>query len=387
MAGIGGAIDVLSFDTATKAFIGSDANVFAGGDVLVLATDDSDLDIISGALGVGVAGIGASVGVMSIEKDTEAFIGDGATVDAEGAGLGVDFVLNGNKIGDGDGFDTVTGHGVIVQAESSEDILHFAVAAGAGVVGVSGAVAVTLVDSDTSASILPNAMINQTGGNAGASVNQSVFVNAANELRGVSFAGAIGAGFVGLAGAVDVGIVRNDTLADVAGGVHIAAAADVGVNGLGIKDLRGFTFSNGGGFVAVDASVSVWSIGEALEKTYEDDDGQIGTATQGDPNDNAKTADADAADQAEDSHTGISGSLDEFEDDGGNPNNSSTKQVGRHHGNGRKYRVIPVAERTSAERRHRCSAGAVRDHRQRRRLRRDRGRRRHPGRRDRGSRI
>ncbi|MFV2069876.1 MAG: beta strand repeat-containing protein, partial [Pirellulales bacterium] len=136
VVGIGGAVDVLSITNEVTAFIGSGANVSAGGDVLVLATDDTDLDVISGALAGGAVGIGASVGVIDLDKTTQASIEAGAQVDAKGAGTGISGVLTGEKVGDGDSFQRATIRGVIVQANSSEDYTHFAVAAGVGFVGV-----------------------------------------------------------------------------------------------------------------------------------------------------------------------------------------------------------------------------------------------------------
>jgi len=46
--------------------------VSAGGDVVVYATDNTDVDTISGALAGGLVGIGGSVGVLTIHKVTEA---------------------------------------------------------------------------------------------------------------------------------------------------------------------------------------------------------------------------------------------------------------------------------------------------------------------------
>jgi len=40
--------------------------------------------VVSGALGAGVAGIGASVGVLSATKATSAYLGAGSHVDARG---------------------------------------------------------------------------------------------------------------------------------------------------------------------------------------------------------------------------------------------------------------------------------------------------------------
>ena len=53
---------------------------------MVSASDDTSIKLISGALGAGFVGVGASVGVIVVDKDTQAFIDGGAVVDAKGGG-------------------------------------------------------------------------------------------------------------------------------------------------------------------------------------------------------------------------------------------------------------------------------------------------------------
>src|SRR5690606_6614068 len=174
---VGGGVSVSSLTNNTKASIlGS---VSAGGDAVVRASDDTRILEISGGLGVGFVGVGASVGVMVIDKDTNAFIGDGASVDAKGGGVGSTAGVLTGSITDGDDANAnkASRNGTIVQAESSEDITHVAIAAGFGFVGVSGGLTVSIIDSDTQAWI-GNADINQTGGNAGADADQGVYVGA-----------------------------------------------------------------------------------------------------------------------------------------------------------------------------------------------------------------
>ncbi len=213
--GLSAAVGVLTIDNQTTASIGSAARVWAGSDISVVSDDSSDIDIIAGAVAVGSAGIGAAVGVMTIDKATTALIDTNARVDAIGGGVATSQVLTGAKSADGNTLLRGNVSGVIVQATSLEDITHFTVAVGVGAsVGVSGAVAVTILNSDTLARIAGGAKVNQTL-DAAPSANESVFVNAANTVVAFAFAGALGVGSVGLSGAVNVGILRNDTLADV----------------------------------------------------------------------------------------------------------------------------------------------------------------------------
>ncbi|MCA9199958.1 MAG: hypothetical protein KDA87_20605, partial [Planctomycetales bacterium] len=323
--GLSGVVDVLSVDNEVTALIGSDANVSVDGDILVLAEDHSDIDVISGAVSAGTVGIGASIGVMKVTKSTNAVVDANASLDAKGQGPAMVDVLTGDKLGDGDGLGRMSAQGVIVQAESSEDLFHLAVAGGAGVVGVAGGVAVTVIDSDTSAKINDGAWINQGDAKNVFGPNQGVFVNAANDLRGTSFAGGIAGGLAGVSGAVDVGIVRSDTLADVGDNVQLSAAEDVGIHAVGIKDWQGFTFSVSGGFAAINAAISVWTIGTEIETDYQNEDGQSSTATEGE---GGQQADQDAANKAENGHSQTATMLHAFDDDEGNANNSSQKQVG-----------------------------------------------------------
>jgi len=122
-------------------------------------------------------------------------VADGAVINADGAGTGLT-ALTGTLVGGdaADDFTTGTVHGLIVEAVSREEVLHLVIAAGAGFVGVAGAVGVTVIDSDTNAWI-GNADINQ-GGTPDA--DQSVYVNAANEARLTTLIVGAAGGFVGV---------------------------------------------------------------------------------------------------------------------------------------------------------------------------------------------
>ncbi len=85
--GLGAAVGVLSISNQTTASIGNQARVLAGGDVGVIASDVSDVDLIAGALAAGGAGKGSAVAVNNIDKVTKASIDSGAIVDAAGAVL------------------------------------------------------------------------------------------------------------------------------------------------------------------------------------------------------------------------------------------------------------------------------------------------------------
>ncbi|UUZ48822.1 hypothetical protein LP420_40240 [Massilia sp. B-10] len=58
------------------------------GDAVITASDDTEIMMISGGVGGGFVGVGASVGVTVVHKNTQAFVADGAAVNAKGAGVG-----------------------------------------------------------------------------------------------------------------------------------------------------------------------------------------------------------------------------------------------------------------------------------------------------------
>lgn len=319
--GVGAVVDVLSISNHTAASIGSSAIVHGGGDVFVSATDDTHVLELSGALAGGFVGVGGAVGVMLISKDTQATIGNNANVEGLGGGGGVDGVLNGNV--SNSHFDTTTAHGVIVQAQSSEDLLHIVAAGGVGFVGVSGAVGVTLVNSSTSAVIGDGAQINQANPGS-ADPTQSVYVNASNDVTIQTFIIGVAGGFVGVTGAVDVGNLNNDIKAEVQANANVRAKNDVEVNAVGLKSLTGYTISGAGGFVGAGASVNVWSIGTTLEKQYSDNDGH---SANGVHNDNG-SPDDNAGDQAHSGSSLVTGNqgIGSFTDDGtGNANTNNNR--------------------------------------------------------------
>ena len=74
---VAGAVAVLVLDSATYASIGDNATVAAGGNVIVAASDDTDVDLIGGAVGIGLAAagvgaVGADAGRRSSSVNTSA---------------------------------------------------------------------------------------------------------------------------------------------------------------------------------------------------------------------------------------------------------------------------------------------------------------------------
>jgi hypothetical protein len=325
--GVGGAVDVLSIDNTTTASIGDDATVYAGGNVWVDATDDTHVFLLSGALAVGgAAGIGGSVGVMIVDKNTDATIGDGAAVDALGNTADLSGVFDGAI--NGGNFHTTSARGVIVQAESSENILHIVAAGGAGgYVGAAGAVGVTLISSNTNAEIGADAHINTLHQNL-AGPGQSVYVNAANAANVQTFMIGIAGGVGALSGAVDVGTLNNNISAKVDAGAIVNARGNIEVNAVGIKNITGIDISGSAGGVALGAAVSVWAIGTQIQKTTQEEDGSGNQSTSGSAlSSSSGAADDSAGAQAQSASGTVTGGngLGSFSGDSGNSNDSQSR--------------------------------------------------------------
>ncbi len=275
---VGGAVSVVVLDDTTHAFIGNDAttsiggaHVAANGNVLVSAMDNTKIDVIAGSLGLGfgAAGIGASVGVTVITKDTEAYIGNYATVDAKALGGTLSGIYDGDTTSSG--FTTVGAfQGLAVQASSSEDLFSIAASAGAGLfLGLAGGVSVEDVGASTAAYIGDYALVNSAGTT---STSQSVNVSAVDNFTSFSMGGGLGAGAAGIGGGVDVGILRNPVSAYIGDYAQInAKGGNVDVNALSIKDIDSMCISIGGGLVGVSGSISVWTIGGQVNSTYSAD--------------------------------------------------------------------------------------------------------------------
>ena len=288
---VSGAFSILTINSTTLAYIGDDnavdlkgATASAGGNILISASDDTKLLMVAGSLGIGIGavGIGASVGVTVISKDTQAFVGAHSTVDAGGNNAALintvfdgDFSSTGPKT-----FSTLSAFsGLAVQAASSEDVTSI-VAAGGGALffGLGGGAAVEVLESDTRAYIGRSANINQ--GTQPSSASQSVNVSAVNDVTVFAFGGGIAGGLVGIGGGVDVGILRNDTSAFIANLANVDANQDIDINALAQKDVYSVAVSGAGGVAALAGSVSVWNIGTVYDSSYSVEGARFDPATQ-----------------------------------------------------------------------------------------------------------
>ena len=255
LVAVGGAVSVIVVNNETFAHIGeaattdeTGATAVAGDSITVTARDVTDIDVVAGGLGVGfgAVGVGASVGVIVVDKDTRASVGDHASIDAKDEGL-------------------------VVEASSVEDIVSVA-ASGAGgfYAGVAGGVSVAVIRSATTAFLGAASRINVDP--SGASPLQSVSVIADNVVTALGVTGGLGIGIAGIGGAVDIGVVRNNTSAYVGTDAVVNALGDVTISAASLVDVETVAVSAGGGVVGGAGSVSVWAIGAPFDASYSVDD-------------------------------------------------------------------------------------------------------------------
>ncbi len=266
-AGAGSAV-AFDLDNTTHAFIGDGATVSAEGNVQVYAEDRTDADVIAGGVGLALAsggGVGASIGVSLLSKDTKAWIG-ASTVDALGF-KGTFSIYDGND--DGGNAATVDINGVGVSAFSLEDAFLLSVAgAGGTVTGVAGAVNWQQMDADTSAEIRDGANVNQQIDNATAAhPTQDVYVIALNKLVTTGGAGALGASAgIGVGAGIDVGTLDNATVATLGG--NVSARRDVRVAATSDREITSVGAAGSIGSGGLAGGVSHWVIGGNVNGQY-----------------------------------------------------------------------------------------------------------------------
>jgi hypothetical protein len=218
-AGIGGGSEIGGAGSLAVNLVGTDvsarirggANVTASDSVVVVGRQTNSIQLVSGALGIGVnvGGIGLSFTVNEIDGDTIAAIGEAGdattTVTASGNGTAATifdgtllFALpNDNAIESFVNFDlsqdVTTARGIAVNASSGHSVLSFATSGGVGsYVGAGITTNVNLLGGDTTAKIeqaVANA--NGVGANSGSGVDVRASTNAiaATALLGIGASG------------------------------------------------------------------------------------------------------------------------------------------------------------------------------------------------------
>ena len=310
IAGVSGSVNTVVVDKQTSATIG-DADVKAR-NVDVRAEASEDLFLATANVSVGAAGIGAAVSVASVANTTTAGIDAGANVDATGdlrVKADQDTAIDMYTLAGSGGVVAVSGAvsvGVVdnttlayvegaaspaaaatlnaggtteVAATSSAAMSSVTGSAAAGGVGVAGSVGVKVLTSSTTASIGDNTRVNQTRGGAA----QDVKVSASDtvNLKGGGLAGAVG-GF-GVGAMSDTNIVRNTTTASIGNNTLVDADRDVGVTAASSKNVESTAIAIAAGALFGGAgSASVAVIGASLDDEAQEGLGDGATAGRAD---------------------------------------------------------------------------------------------------------
>ncbi len=286
-AGVAGAASVVSINNTTEAAVHATAQLTAGDSIAVNALDETNLDVIAGAVGGGIGGGAGSGGVTVVSKTTTTDIAGGASLIAQGAGggvktltgrVGVTFAAEGsgdNEVGvanvndvdltaaQGEGFadggasgervaaaTSLMKSGIHIQAVSTDnaETLSLNGAAGGGAVALGGTANVFL--NETKSLVGAGATLTASTSGSDISVGATSDAYALNIMAALAIGG--GAGAPGASAAV----FDNTTETRLTGAV-VRSAGDLTVTANGTDDALAVTIAvAGGGGTGVGASAN-----------------------------------------------------------------------------------------------------------------------------------
>lgn len=247
-AAINGAVGVNVLDTKTKAYTEDNTELTATGTadtdgIAITASDATKLHGGNGGASIGAAGGGAglALSVMNLTKDTEAYAGKAAKLDAKGQ--------------------------ISLAAQNSEDIFNLSLqAAGGSYAGLAGATNVMNLTAITKAYTDTGVEINQKEG-YGKHGSKDVSVTAGHEVKEMknTVTAASGSGGASVGAAVDVGNIKTQTNAFLGDGNKVAAGGSVTVEAKdNMHDIMSNAISAAIGFVGLSGSISVYNVGSTM---------------------------------------------------------------------------------------------------------------------------
>lgn len=247
-AAINGAVGVNVLDTKTKAYTEDNTELTATGTadtdgIAITASDATKLHGGNGGASIGAAGGGAglALSVMNLTKDTEAYAGKAAKLDAKGQ--------------------------ISLAAQNSEDIFNLSLqAAGGSYAGLAGATNVMNLTALTKAYTDTGVEINQKAG-YGKDGSKDVSVTAGHEVKEMknTVTAASGSGGASVGAAVDVGNIKTQTNAFLGDGNKVAAGGSVTVEAKdNMHDIMSNAISAAIGFVGLSGSISVYNVGSTM---------------------------------------------------------------------------------------------------------------------------
>lgn len=247
-AAINGAVGVNVLDTKTKAYTEDNTELTATGTadtdgIAITASDATKLHGGNGGAAIGLAGGGAglALSVMNLTKDTEAYAGKAAKLDAKGQ--------------------------ISLAAQSSEDIFNLSLqAAGGSYAGLAGATNVMNLTAITKAYTDTGVEINQKAG-YGKDGSKDVSLTATHEVKEMknTVTAASGSGGASVGAAVDVGNIKTQTNAFLGDGNKVASGGSVTVEAKdNMHGIMSNAISAAIGFVGLSGSISVYNVGSTM---------------------------------------------------------------------------------------------------------------------------
>ena len=247
-AAINGAVGVNVLDTKTHAYTGEAAELTATGTgdtdgISITALDETKLHGGNGGAAIGFVGGGGglALAVTNLTKDTEAYAGKAAKLDAKGQ--------------------------ISLDARNTEDLFNLSLqAAGGSYVGLAGATNVMNLTAITKAYTDTGAEINQKEG-YGKTGSKDVSVTAGHEVKEMknTVTAASGSGGASVGAAVDVGNIKTQTNAFLGDGNKVASGGSVTVEAKdNMHDIMSNAISAAIGFVGLSGSISVYNVGSTM---------------------------------------------------------------------------------------------------------------------------
>lgn len=247
-AAINGAVGVNVLDTKTKAYTEDNTELTATGTadtdgIAITASDATTLSGGNGGASVGLAGgsAGLVLSVTNLTKDTQAYAGKAAKLDAKGQ--------------------------ISLNAQNSEDIFNLSLqAAGGSYAGLAGATNVMNLTAITKAYTDTGVEINQKAG-YGKDGSKDVSLTATHEVKEMknTVTAASGSGGASVGAAVDVGNIKTQTNAFLGDGNKVASGGSVTVEAKdNMHGIMSNAISAAIGFVGLSGSISVYNVGSTM---------------------------------------------------------------------------------------------------------------------------
>ena len=249
IAGIGGAIDVAVLANTTAAYIGDGATVKAQGDVLVGALSDRDVssDVLSA--GIGIGGVSASVSLLAITNGPSADQQSQLSVGGQSVTGQEDGKTSGGSIGQYLAGNDSSGKAAGAGANTNSHVTAVAKAAEAD----KATYGLSIADALKKASQIPpgvSATIGSSAVTAGGTVGARTF-----DIVDTQFTDGSVAATIGFGGGIGITAVEVTNTATVAAGATITAGA-VAIAAETVHSHGGVAAAGAGGFAGAVATIT-----------------------------------------------------------------------------------------------------------------------------------